>query len=124
MELWLAGIWVACGLSALTCLVHVFAGGPESARPLLESDLGLVAKYTNYYCWHIVSITLAAMAGCYLLAALYPQAWELAALATVLAAAFAVWSIALNLTVRPRFIELPQWILFLPITIAGLVGMM
>ena len=115
-------IWCACVASAATCLLHIFVGGKSTAKPLLASELGTVAKYTNYYCWHLVTITLAAMAVAYLSAAFWPNAWELAVAATLLAACFALWSIALNLIMKTHPFALPQWILFIPITIFGILG--
>lgn len=51
-------------LSALaTFLVHTFAGGPIVARPLLaDTHLSPASKWLNYYCWHITTVLLAAMA--------------------------------------------------------------
>lgn len=122
MELNPIWIWCACGASGFTCLLHIFVGGPSTAKPLLESDLDSVAKYTNYYCWHLVTITLAAMTAAYLISALTPSAWELAVAATLLAAGFAIWSIALNLIKKTHPLALPQWILFIPITVFGILG--
>lgn len=115
-------IWCACLASMVTCLLHIFVGGASTAKPLLASELGTVSKYTNYYCWHLVTITLAGMGVAYLVSALSPDAWELAIAATVLAALFACWSIALNLIKKTHPLALPQWILFIPITIFGILG--
>ncbi|MEO0637088.1 MAG: hypothetical protein AAFY73_10610, partial [Pseudomonadota bacterium] len=79
--LWL---WISAGLAGFICLIHIFAGGRESVPPLLSSDMESLPKYTNYYCWHLVSLTLAAMAAAYAFAAAYPSAWELAVAATLL----------------------------------------
>ncbi|MAC90763.1 hypothetical protein [Maricaulis sp.] len=51
-------------LSALiTFLIHTFAGGPVVARPLLaDTHLPPASKWLNYYCWHITTVLLAAMA--------------------------------------------------------------
>lgn len=122
MELNLLWIWLACGASTVTFLLHTFVGGPETVKPLLASDLGTVSKYTNYYCWHLVTLTLFAMSGFYLIAGLWPSAWELSAAATLLAGSFALWSVSLNLIVRKHPLALPQWILFTPITIFGILG--
>ena len=110
-------------MSALTCLLHVFVGGPDTVGPLLKSDLGTVSKYTNYYCWHLVTITLAALAAGYFIPIYWPGAWELAVAATLVAAGFTLWSIVLNLMVRKHPLALPQWMLFTPITIFGILGL-
>ena len=118
-NLWLFAASVAAGA---TLLIHVFAGGPSVARPLLEaSDIDEVAKLTNYYCWHIVSITLAAMTAAFCYASIAPGETAMAALWTAIAAAFALWSIVLFVWKRQKALDLPQWTLFA--VIAGLGGM-
>jgi len=51
-------------LSALvTFAIHTFAGGAVVARPLLaDTHLPAASKWLNYYCWHITTVLLAAMA--------------------------------------------------------------
>ena len=121
MDPWLLA---AAASAAATALLHVFAGGPSAARPLLEAkDIARTPQLTNYYCWHMVSIMLAAMSACFVLAAREPSAWELAALATALAAAFAVWSLLLAFWKRHSAWELPQWSLFLIIAAFGIAGL-
>lgn len=110
-------------MSLLTFFIHVFAGGPTTARPLLASkDLAPVPKYTNYYCWHLVSLMLAAMSLGFAL-----SVWERAplqtALWTILAGASTVWSVVLFISKQQKPLHLPQWILFLPITILGILGL-
>ena len=64
-------ILFAGGLSAIWCLVHIFMGGPQVARPLLAAtDLEKSAKYVAYYCWHLVSISLGMMSLLFLWPAL------------------------------------------------------
>jgi hypothetical protein len=112
----------AAALSLVTAAIHVFAGGPSVARPLLAAaDLDPIAKYTNYYCWHMVTIVLAALPIGFAWAALGGPR-ELAIFTTALAAAFTAWSLALVLWKQQRALDLPQWLLFAPITLAGLVG--
>ncbi|MEL6505893.1 MAG: hypothetical protein AAFQ10_15730 [Pseudomonadota bacterium] len=117
--LWL---WVAAGLSLFTFALHSFATRHDIVQPLLEADLHRVSKYTHYYCWHMVTITLFAMAAFYAVAAQFPSAWELAAVSTGLAMAFALWSIALVVWKRQKMFELPQWTLFIVISAAGAMG--
>ncbi len=113
---WLLAAGVAAGI---TTLIHVFAGGPTIARPLLAAaDIDEVAKLTNYYCWHLVSIILAAMSFAFIYGALTPGEIALAVMWTAIAAAFALWSVALVIWKRQRPLDLPQWTLFA--TIAGL----
>ena len=112
-------------LSLLTCGAHVFAGGPPTVGPLLRSeDIDPVAKYTNYYCWHIVTLVLLAMPTGFALGAYREESLDLALMMTALSAAFMLWSVALILWKYRRPWLLPQWALFLPITILGVVGLL
>lgn len=113
----------AAALSAVTCAIHIIPGGREIARPLLASgDLAQVPKYTSYYCWHMVTITLAALAAAFGWAAADPRAGEAAIVATALSLAFAVWSLALIARFKLPPLQYPQWALFLPIAALGLAG--
>ena len=57
-------IIAASVISALTFLIHTFAGGKEVARPLLaDNSLPPASKWLNYYCWHITTVMLAFMAA-------------------------------------------------------------
>ena len=115
----------AAVLSLLVCGLHVFAGGPAIAAPLLRSaDLGRVSKYTNYYCWHIVTIVLLAMPVGFLLGALRRESLDIAALMTVLAGAFMLWSLGLVVWKKQKPFHLPQWALFLPVTVVGALGLL
>jgi len=117
--------WFLAGaiLSGFTWGIHTFLGGPPTVGPLLESsDIDPVAKYTNYYCWHIVTIVLLAMPTGFALAAFRAQSRELAILMTAMSAAFMLWSVVLILWKYRHPWKLPQWTLFLPITAVGIVG--
>lgn len=114
----------AAGASLATALVHIVAGGRFIARPLLAStDLREVPKYTQYYCWHIVSIVLLTMALGYAYCGFDPQASALAVVLTGLAAAFALWCALLIAWKRLSPIRMLQWMLFLPIALLGLAGL-
>jgi hypothetical protein len=118
--------WLApgAGFSALTFLVHIFAGGPNIGTPLLRAqDIRAVPKFTHYYCWHIVSLVLLAMACGFCMGAWSIAAYDVAALMTLLALGFTIWSIALVLRKRQKFWLLPQWALFLPITVCAALGL-
>ncbi|WP_282605012.1 hypothetical protein [Pelagibius sp. Alg239-R121] len=121
MNTWLAAAAVA---SLATALIHILAGGRHIARPLMEAgDLTTVPKHTQYYCWHIVSIVLLAMAGGYAYGSTAPEAMALNVMLTGLAASFALWNIALILWKRLDPKHMIQWALFLPITLLGLAGL-
>jgi hypothetical protein len=113
----------AAVLSLLTAAVHFFAGGREIARPLLAScELHAAPKFTNYYCWHMVTIILVVMAGAFAYAAM-TGARDIAVLATLLALAFASWNLALIAWKRLSPVYFPQWALFLPTAAAGLMAL-
>lgn len=121
MNLWLIA---ASALSALTGFIHLVLGGTEIARPLLAAKgLGHVPKYTMYYCWHLVTIQIAALAAAYAAAA-WGGGRELAIAATLLAALFACWSLLMIALFRLRFMHFPQWLLFLFIAAAGIAGLL
>jgi hypothetical protein len=111
----------AAAASLLTCVVHVWLGGRDIARPLLDSPLPIVPKWTMYYCWHIVSFVLAAMAAGFAIAALDPARRDLALAATVAASGCLGLNLSLIAWRGPwRF---PQWALFLPIALLGARGL-
>jgi len=117
-------LYAASLLSALTALLHIFGGGVAVARPVLNSDLNDEAKYTSYYCWHMVTIIIVAMSVCFFLAGRYPELRELGVLCCILSFAFAVWSVVLIIAKKQKLLKLPQWILFFPIAIIGAAGLL
>lgn len=121
MNLFLAG----ASLAALaTWLTHLVAGGKEVARPLLDCPgLQPVPKYTAYYCWHLVTWTLASMAAFYAVAAALPDQRPLALAATILAAGCLAWNAGLIGWRRLRPAQYPQWVLFAAITLLGMLGL-
>lgn len=122
---WNIWLLVAGLLSLLTAAVHFFLGGREVALPLLQArDINNVAKHTNYYCWHLVTIVLVAMGAGFIHAALQPGDWVGAVTWTGLAGAFTLWNIALILWKRLNPKHMVQWALFLPITATGMIGLL
>lgn len=114
------GFLCAAVFSLVTWALHTFVAGPIVAGPLLRSDLRAVPKFTNYYCWHIVTILLVAMAGGFCFAAFDPRGFPLAVFLTILSVAFAFWSGALVVWSKRRIFELPQWGLFIVISLPSL----
>jgi hypothetical protein len=107
-------------LALSIAVIHVVAGGRDVARPLLQQQtLPPSVRLTLYYCWHIATISLAVLAGCYAYAAVSPEGRILAALATLVSSAFCVWGLVLVLWKRQRHRDMPQWILFLGLTGSG-----
>lgn len=108
--LWL---WIAAGFALVTWFVHTFLGQIYIVPPLLKAEMHVVPKYTHFYCWHLVTLMIAALVGAFAWAALDPSAWEVAILATVVSAIACLWSLALTLTVRRgKPWQMPPWALF------------
>lgn len=108
-------------LALAIAAIHAVMGGREIARPLLRQDvLPPVVTLTHYYCWHMATITLAVLAGCYGYAAIFPDGRILAVMATLVAGAFCIWGLVLVLWKRERHRDMPQWVLFLGLSISGI----
>lgn len=121
MNLWLA---LAAALAAATTLIHVVLGGREIAAPLLATErLHAVPKFTMYYCWHLVTMVLAALALAFGLAAIGLGSRDLALFATVGAGLFGLWNLAMVGLFRLRLSGFPQWALFAPIALCGAIGL-
>jgi hypothetical protein len=110
-------------LTFLTWGVHTFVGTPSVAGPLLESSMDPVAKYTNYYCWHGVTVVLAVMAGGYLYAALMPEGRDVAVLVTIVSAGFCLLGIGLVIQKKQTTKDMPQWVLFAIISAVAALGL-
>ncbi|MFV1528629.1 MULTISPECIES: hypothetical protein [unclassified Phaeobacter] len=122
MNMWLLA---AGGLMVANTLLHIFAGGKSVARPLLNArELSAEVRYVNYYCWHLVSINLAAVAALFLWPALLNGPVVAAIIATALAASYALWGLALPVLNGQRYKDIPQGFLFVPATLSGLIGLM
>ena len=101
-------------------VIHTALGGRENARPLMQQQtLPPIVTLTHYYCWHMATISLAVLAGCYAYAAVSPDGRILASVATLVSSAFCVWGLVLVLWKRQRHRDMPQWILFLGPTGSG-----
>lgn len=115
----------ASALSGLWAGIHLFVGGSQVAAPLRASrDLPDLARDTAYLCWHLVSVTLLAMAGLFLAAGLGAGgATGLAMAGVALAAGFAALGLILPLMIGAGYVQLPQGWLFLPVIGLGLWGL-
>ena len=115
----------AAGLSAITCLIHIVGGGRQVARPLLAAtELDRTVKFLNYYCWHLVTITIGALAAAFAYSSRAGAAADLALFATGTAFLFALWSLGMIAKFRLPPMQFPQWVLFIPIALLGLAGNM
>lgn len=109
--------------SAATLLIHFFLGGREIARPLLDaSDIDPIAKPTNYYCWHLVTLTLAVMAAGFIWGGFDAGAKDVPAIMLALAITFAVWNVALIVWHGRSPLLMPQWVMFATISALGIAG--
>ncbi|CAN7277249.1 hypothetical protein [Bosea sp. LjRoot237] len=121
MNIWLA---LAAAIAAATTLIHVILGGRHVAAPLLATErLHAAPKFTMYYCWHLVTIVLAALALAFGLAATGRGSRDLALFATVGATLFCLWGLAMVGLFRLRIAHFPQWALFAAIAVSGTIGL-
>lgn len=116
-------IWGAALLCAVWFAVHLFVGGKQVARPLLDdTHLTALVRETQYLCWHFTSVAIAAMSG-FFFAALAMDEPAFAMAGTALAAGFSVVGVALVLRLEGGYRQLPQGWLFAPVTLLGLLGL-
>ena len=122
MEMWFV---LAGGVSLLTACTHTFVGEKAIVRPLLEIDgLHDVSRFTNYYCWHIVTIVLFSISAMFFYVSIKPTAVEVAWIATFFSAAFTFWSIGMIVWKKLSFKQFPQWALISPMAIFGVLGLL
>ncbi len=121
MNLWFLS---AAVLSTCICALHVILGGRDVARPLLvTTELDRGAKFTNYYCWHLVTIAIALMAAAFAFASRPGANADSAIFASAAAVTFAIWSIVMIVRHKLSPLQFPQWALFLPVGFLGAAGL-
>jgi len=115
---------LAAALSTAWFLVHLFLGGKQIARPLLDNTtLAPIVRDTQYLCWHLTTAGIAVQAILFALAiVLNTPAYAVAG--TLLAASFAVTGIAIPPAVGQRFKAMPQGWLFVPVAVLGVIGLL
>lgn len=114
---------IASILATAVFLLHTFLGGRTIAKPLLETPgLHPVPKLTSYYCWHIVTITLAVLSGMFAYAAVFEGGKDIGWTATLLTIGYCGLGLAVPVLNKQKFSHMPQGWLFLPIAILGLAG--
>lgn len=109
------------GASSLAAL-HTFVGTPEVADPLLASAIEDRAKYLNFFCWHIVTIVLWAVAAGYLWSTIVRSSTELVVFLTILMASIGIWGVFLPPSVGLSYVSMPQGWLFFPIVVLAILG--
>ncbi len=117
-------LWLAAAAGVMTFGVHTFIGGVYVARPLLtDRTLPKASKWLNYYCWHVATISLVVMSGCFAYAAVHPDSLELAYLATGLSLAFSVLSASVALRGRIHPLRFPSTSLLALMAVLGWFGL-
>jgi hypothetical protein len=126
LEVIMSLFFILAGLAALAvCLTHLILGGRAVVRPFFDIEkMPGIVRYTMYYCWHLVTITLAGMALAFLLAAQPGGSHALAVFATSGAASFALLNFGMNLRLGLSFARHPQGFLFLPVAALGVAGLL
>jgi hypothetical protein len=118
-------VWSAAFMSFVTFAVHAFIGGPRVAGPLLATThLPIASKWLNYYCWHITTVLLLAMAAGYAYVALHPDRPELAVFLTALSATLSVLSAAVAIKGRINPFRFPSTSLFAIVSLLGSAGLL
>ena len=117
------GFAAAAVVLAATFGVHVFLGGIHAARPLLAAtDITRASRWLNYFCWHMVSVLLLALAAAFALAAGRADMWPLAALGVLLSAVFSLLSAVVALKGQIAPLRFPSTSLFALSSAAGFCG--
>ena len=117
-------LFAAAVVSLITFLAHLFWGGYEVVKPLLDaSGIQEINKLTLYYCWHTVTLLLFGMMCAYAYLSLFQFDIPLTIVITSIAAACALLNIALIVMRRLKPLDYPQWVFFVPITLLGVLGL-
>jgi hypothetical protein len=117
------GFATASALALVTLLVHAFVGGIYVVRPLLAVEgLTRASRWLNYYCWHITTITIVAMAVMFGYAARVPDGRGFGVLFTVLALSFSLLCVGVAIKGRVAPYRFPATSLFALIALAGTWG--
>lgn len=113
-------LWLAAALALVTFATHTFVGGVFVARPLLkDTSLPKASKWLNYYCWHVTTMTILALAGAFAYAAQAPDGLDIAAFATLLCAVLSPLSAAVAIRGGINPLRFPSTSLFAATCLAG-----
>ncbi len=116
--------FLAAGTASLiTMLIHIFLGGREIVRPLLAAEgLAKVPKFTMYYCWHLVTIAILALAAGFVYAGAFGGGTDIVVAAISGAVLFCGWSLIMIVGFGLRVLHFPQWIMFATVVVFGICG--
>jgi len=115
----------AGGIAAATTLIHATAGGRSIVHPLLGSAVAAEPKRTLHVVWHMVTADLL-LSSLALLALAFTAAPSTALVLFIAAQYLAYAVVFLIITLAadwPRpLLQLPQWMLLLPVAVLALIG--
>jgi hypothetical protein len=115
----------AGGIAAATTLIHATAGGRTIVRPLLRSEMAAEPKRTLHVVWHMVTADLL-LTSIALLALAFATAPSRALVLFIAAQYLAYAAVFLIVTLTadwPRpLLQLPQWMLLLPVGVLALIS--
>lgn len=115
---------VAAIFSAMTLMIHICLGGPETIDPLFASgEMPEQARFTLYYVWHLASILIGFLVIGFALVWRDPSNYQLAGVLTGIAIAAAVWDLFMVSIFSLSPITYGQWILFAAIAGCALLGL-
>ena len=115
-------ILAASGLLVVTALTHAFVGGPEVNAPVQSSGLDPVVRAVSAVVWHALTALFLVLAAAFAWAARHSNPlliWVTLALNLAFIAIFA----AIGLVALGNLSEMPQWTLFVAISLCLLIGL-
>ncbi len=113
---------IAGVISAYGLWNHYYRGERMIVAPMLATDLHHVPKHTHRFAWHWGSVTMAVLTFSFFAAILWAAMWPLAMVGSVYAFALGLLSFQTMRREKFRIGQMPQWIVFWPIAISGLLG--
>jgi hypothetical protein len=117
------GFAAASVVALVTFAVHTVVGGIYVVRPLHAVEgLTRASRWLSYYCWHMTTVTLLAMAAMFAYAAWQPEARAFGVLFTVLAAVFSLLCVGVAIKGGVRPYRFPATSLFAVIAATGAWG--
>jgi hypothetical protein len=115
--------WAAAATAFTTFCVHTFIGGIYVARPLLADEgLPRASKWLAYYCWHLVTLMLAAVTLVYAALAVPVIASDIALSLSLFCLCCSALSIAVAIKGRIPPLRFPSTSLFAALGLIGLAG--
>ncbi len=116
----MSGFGIASIVAAVTFLIHTFVGSRYVVAPLLAAEgLPPISRWMMFYCWHMTTITLAAMTAGFAWGEWGVAPAGLGSLLTGLAAAFAALCLYVCLRSGLTLWRVPAMVLFTLMTAAG-----